>query len=129
MSKLHARLKRLETAAARNRTYLSAWDLLFESVPLPEGFNPERDLDPRHVSLWHSMVTLPRWLEERGYPDHLAALEAGETGPEGLEDSLREQARHDLKHRAWERFITALDAHQLPKEADNRGIIRDGEES
>jgi hypothetical protein len=67
----------------------------------------------RHERLWD-------WLEERGYPDHLAALEAGESGPEGLEDVLREQAAQDPRHRAWARIEAALAAHELPAEADLR---------
>jgi len=61
---------------------------------------------------------LHEWRSERGYADCLAALEAGETGPEGLEDMLREQAQYDPKHRAWARIRAALKAGELPDEAD-----------
>ena len=47
-----------------------------------------------------------------------AALEAGESGPEGLEKLLREQAAYDPKRRAWARIEAALDAGQLPHDAD-----------
>ena len=63
-------------------------------------------------------AVLDAWLEERGYPDHLAALEAGETGPEGLQDLLREQAAYDPKRRAWARIEAAMNAGQLPDDAD-----------
>src|SRR5262249_52408353 len=58
------------------------------------------------------------WLKERGYPDHLAALEAGETGPEGLQDLLREQAAYDPKRRAWARIEPAWDRGELGDEVD-----------
>jgi len=58
------------------------------------------------------------WLDERGYADALAAVEAGEKGPVGLENLLREQARYDPKHRAMARFEQALNAGQLPDAAD-----------
>jgi hypothetical protein len=114
-----SRLKRLETAVARNHgRRLSAWDLLFHGVPVPKGFDPGRDLDPRHVSMWHRFVTVPTWLAEHGYADALAAVEAGETGPEGLEDLLREQAGYDEKHRAWARIEAALAAGKVPADGD-----------
>jgi hypothetical protein len=65
-------------------------------------------------------VALSIWLEERGYPDHLAALEAGEVGPSGLTDLLHEQAAYDLRRRAGARIEAALAAGQLPDEADLR---------
>src|SRR5882762_10126600 len=58
------------------------------------------------------------WLEERGYADALAAVEAGEAGPIGLEKLLREQAGYDHKRRAFARIEQALDAGQLPDDAD-----------
>jgi hypothetical protein len=94
------------------RRGLSAWDLLFGAMPLPEGFDPERDLDPGHLRFWHRSVTLPAWLERHGYADALAALEAGETGPEGLVDLLREQAGYDQKDRAWDRIEKALNGDE-----------------
>jgi hypothetical protein len=66
------------------------------------------------------------WLEDRGYPDCLAALEAGETGPEGLEDMLREQATYDPHRRAFARIEAALDAGRLPVEANVKLMERDG---
>ena len=60
---------------------------------------------------------LCQWLEERGYHDCLAALEAGESGPEGLQDLLREQAAYDPKRRAWAHIEAALDAGELPDDA------------
>ena len=68
---------------------------------------------------------LHAWPKERGYADCLAAREADETGPEGLEELLREQAAYDPKHRAWARIEAALDAHQLPDDADLR-LLNDG---
>ena len=62
------------------------------------------------------------WLEERGYADALAAVEAGETGPVGLENLLREQAGYDHKHRAFARIEKALDAGELPTDADLRAL-------
>jgi hypothetical protein len=44
-------------------------------------------------------------------------VERGETGPEELEDFLREQAAYDPKRRAWERIESALNANQLPDDA------------
>jgi len=65
-------------------------------------------------------VRLWDWLEERGHKDCLAALEAGATGPEGLEDMLREYAAYDPKHRAWARIQAAWDAGELSDDADLR---------
>jgi hypothetical protein len=48
----------------------------------------------------------------------MAALEAGEAGPEGLQDMLREQAAYDPKHRAFARIEATLDADTLPDDAD-----------
>jgi len=45
---------------------------------------------------------------------------AGEAGPEGLEELLREQAEYDPKRRAWARIEAALATHQLPDDADIR---------
>jgi hypothetical protein len=95
MSSIRARLQRLERQhpAPRQRTFAQ--------------FMAD------HAALY-------AWLEERGYPDHLAALEAGESGPEGLEKLLREQAAYDPKRRAWARIEAALDAGQLPHDVDLR---------
>ena len=95
MSSIRARLQRLERQhpAPRQRTFAQYM--------------------ADHAALY-------AWLEERGYPDHLAALEAGESGPEGLEALLREQASCDTRRRAWERILAALDAHQLPDDEDKR---------
>jgi hypothetical protein len=62
------------------------------------------------------------WLNERGYVDALAAVEAGENGPVGLEGLLREQAGYDPRRRAWERIEKALDAGELPDDADLRAM-------
>jgi hypothetical protein len=64
------------------------------------------------------------WLAERGFADALAAVEAGESGPVGLVNILREQAGHDYKRRVFARIEKALDEGQLPDEADLR-IRRD----
>ncbi len=61
---------------------------------------------------------LDAWLKERGFADALAAVEAGEAGPAGLEDSLREQAGYDPRRRAWVRVEKALDAGVMPDDAD-----------
>src|SRR5262245_13957623 len=50
---------------------------------------------------------LDAWREACGYPDLLAAQEAGETGPVGLEDLLEEYATYDHKHRVWARIESA----------------------
>jgi hypothetical protein len=65
-------------------------------------------------------VALRAWLDDCGYPDSLAALEAGETGPAELQDLLREQATHDPHIRAWARVEAALNEGQLPDDADLR---------
>jgi hypothetical protein len=111
-------LLRDEIEPARRR--LRAWDLLFHGKASPEGFDPVRDLDPRDLPLWHGLVTLPAWLAERGHADCLAALEAGESGPEGADDLVRQQAPWDAKHRAWQRVQRALDAGRRPDDADIR---------
>jgi hypothetical protein len=67
-------------------------------------------------------VRLFDWLSQRGYADALAALEGGESGPAGLEDLCREQARCDLKRRAWDRIDKALAAGELPNDADLREL-------
>jgi hypothetical protein len=53
---------------------------------------------------------LDAWRETRGYPDFLSAHEAGETGPVGLEDLLKEYATYDRRHRAWARIESSLAA-------------------
>ncbi len=63
---IKCRLKRLETSLGGTKKFLSFWAVW---GAVPEGFDPDRDLDPRHREMWHSMVTIPQWLEERGYPD------------------------------------------------------------
>ncbi len=60
---------------------------------------------------------LHAWLRERGFPDHLAAIEAGATCPPGLEDLLREQAAYDPMRRTWKRVEAAIKA-DLPTDAD-----------
>jgi hypothetical protein len=98
---IKSRLKRLETAVAGN------------------GEPGRRTLE----QFLNDHDALSAWLGERGYPDHLAALEAGESGPEGLKDLLREQAAHDPQRRAWVRIEAALyGAGQLPCEADLQAI-------
>jgi hypothetical protein len=65
-------------------------------------------------------MALRAWLKEHGYADHLAALEAGETGPEGLDDLLRKQASYDPRRRAFNRILKALAAGESPDDADMR---------
>jgi hypothetical protein len=69
----------------------------------------------RHLQLFS-------WLKERGFADSLAAIEAGERGPVGLEDILQEQARYDPKQRAFARIESALDSRKLPDDADLQAI-------
>jgi hypothetical protein len=95
MRSLKQRLQRLEGVVIRPRAYLSFWDIPWE---VPEGFDPNRDLDPSQRGLWDALVTLPKWLKERGYGDARAAVEAGEQGPPGLEALLREQAERVRDH-------------------------------
>jgi|SRR5712691_5041806 hypothetical protein len=123
---LNGRLNRLEAALGRSGPYLSIWELLLQGVPVPEGFDPARDLYPRHVPMWHALVSLPNWLEKEGYADALEALEAGETGPEGLGDLLREQAGYDEKRRAWKRMEDSLAVGQLPEDANTRLLATGG---
>ena len=73
------------------------------------------------LTVWQGLERCHRllaWLKERGYADALAAVEAGESGPGGLEDLLREQAGYDPRLRAWARIEKALDAGELPDDAD-----------
>jgi hypothetical protein len=65
---------------------------------------------------------LDAWRETHGYPDFLSAQEAGETGPEGLEDLLKEYATYDRRHRAWARIESSLTAGSPPDGADVRLI-------
>ena len=58
------------------------------------------------------------WLHEQGHADCLAAQEAGQTGPPGLEGLLTEHAAHDRRERAWSRIELGLQAGQLPSAAD-----------
>jgi hypothetical protein len=51
--------------------------------------------DPRTLPEWHSAVTIPLWLQERDYTDCLAALEAGETGPDGAGGGVQGTGRRD----------------------------------
>jgi hypothetical protein len=69
------------------------------------------------------VMTVRNWLAERGYADHLAAIEAGETGPEGLEGLLREQAARDPRRRAWTRFQRAVNGEGPMDDADLRLIV------
>jgi hypothetical protein len=89
---LNSRLNRLEAALGCARPYLSVWDLLFHDVPVPEGFDPARDLHPRHLPMWNAFVTLAA---ENGYEDAREASDAGETGPEGMGNLPQEQATND----------------------------------
>jgi len=114
---IKSRLKRLENAVGGNAKYHSIWDFI-AGKPVPKGFDPARDLDPRHLEAWHLLVTIPVWLEERGFPDCLAAVEAGESGPAGLEDLVRERAGYDRKDRAWQRIEAAWHAGKLSDDAD-----------
>lgn len=107
---LNRRLNRLETALSQPGQNVSVWDLLFYGTSVPEDFDPVRDLHPRHQPMWHALVTLPKWLEKEGYANALEALEAGETGPEGLGELFREQAAYEEKDRAWKRIEDALAA-------------------
>jgi hypothetical protein len=75
----------------------------------------------RQKSLYQATADFERlwaWLNERGFADCLAAQEAGETGPAGLEEQLREQAAHDSRRRAFSRIEAALQAGRLPDTAD-----------
>lgn len=121
---IRRRLRVLESALARS-TYYSIWDFL-GGVPIPEGFDPLRSLDPRHLELWHRLMTIPRWLAERDFPDALAALETGETGPAGLADLLREEAAYDQKCRDWACLEKALAAGELPERTPGELIGTDG---
>ena len=80
------------------------------------------------VTFWESVEQYDRlltWLAERGYADCLAALEAGESGPKGLQEMLSKQAAYDPKRRAFARIEAALKAHQLPDDADVRLMADD----
>ena len=107
------RLKRLEAALIPPRKRVSIWEICLN---VPEGFDPDRDLDPQHRSIWNSMVALPKWLQENGYADALSAVEAGETGPPGLEEVLREQATYDASQKAWMRIDRYLCSGEPPYE-------------
>jgi hypothetical protein len=65
---------------------------------------------------------LVSWLQERGYADALAAIEAGERGPVGLEDVLREQASYDPGRRAFARIQSALNSGKLPDIVDMQTV-------
>jgi hypothetical protein len=119
MPTLKTRLKRLE-AVVNTGKCVSFWDVWGK---IPDGFDPDRDLNPRQRSLWNAMVTLPTWLHEHGYPDALTALEAGESGPTELHELLREQAGYQYARRAWARIEKALAAGQLPDDADLRAFV------
>jgi hypothetical protein len=99
VNNLNARVKRLESAVARR------------------GEQHQKTRWERVCHALDDQMALDAWLEERGYVDHLAAVEVGETGPEGLEDLLREQAGYDAKYRASARIEKALNAGELPDEA------------
>jgi hypothetical protein len=96
MSRLKARVFRLEAAAGLGK---------------PGQRTFEKFVDDH--------LALDRWLEEKGYADHLAAIEAAETGPAGLEDILREQAASDPARRAWARMQKFLRGEgERPSAAD-----------
>lgn len=83
-------------------------------------------LQPVEMKTWlmalNEYLLLGEWLAERGYSDHLAAIEAGESGPDGLEALLQEFAEHDSIKRALNRIEAALDAGDLPNEEDLRHV-------
>jgi hypothetical protein len=79
---LNSRLNRLEAALREARPYLSVWDLLFHGAPVPDGFDPARDLDPRHLPMWNALMALSAEDEPADNPE---AREDVETGPEGEE--------------------------------------------
>lgn len=54
MSNLRGRVTRLE--AKEPSRLLSAFDLILLGVPVPEGFDPDRDLDQRNKGLWFDAV-------------------------------------------------------------------------
>jgi hypothetical protein len=83
----------------------------------------ERSKPPRIKTYFEALedfTVLSQWLADRGYADCLAAIEAGDSCPEGLEALLREQAGYDYVHRAFRRVEAALEAHKLPNAADVR---------
>jgi len=61
---------------------------------------------------------LSRWLDDQGFADCLAAIEARVRPPLRLEGFLADQAQHDPRRRAWRRVEAALDEGGLPAEAD-----------
>ena len=64
------------------------------------------DAEPSFAEALAIYEAMWEWLEERGYEDPDQAIAAGETGPAGLEELLREQAqvfRREKEFRAWEK--------------------------
>ena len=110
---LKSRLHHLERALhARGRTF-SIWDFLSKRVSPPEDFDPQRDLDPRHVDFWHRLVTLPSWLATQGFAVATQAVETGVSPPPHLERVLKEQAAVDYYHEVYGYVLTC---HLLPDE-------------
>ena len=93
---LKSRVARLEAAMIRKRTPRQK---TFEDIAEEAG-------------------RLQDWLEQHGYSDCLAALEAGESVPADIEEMLRHLATYDSLHRAWDRIEAALAAGELPADGD-----------
>lgn len=89
------RLKRLEKAIAASSSE-------------PQGFEAAM---ANAQAMWS-------WLDDNGFDDCLAAVEAKATPPIGLERLLASQAKHDPRQRAWKRVERALDTGELPEDAD-----------
>jgi hypothetical protein len=102
MSNLHGRLDRLEKQTPDNEGECSAFEKLLADIG-----------------------TLSDWLDERGYSDCLAALEAGESGPQGLETMLKEQASHCHMDRAFARVEKAIKPGVKLTEAEQRQLEAD----
>jgi hypothetical protein len=90
---IHRRLKRLEALLASKN----------------QGV-----VEKTYDQVMEEFVTLQLWLRERGYADALMAIEAGETGPEGLAENLRLSADNVRAQREGEDFERALAAKRIP---------------
>lgn len=89
------RLKRLETAMARPR----------------ESERP-KTFEQRLADFY----ALEDWIAECGFADAWAAVEAGETGPPGMEQALADAASSAYRERIFRAIEKELDANRLPSE-------------
>jgi hypothetical protein len=87
------------------------------TIPKWQGASRSAGIASRSGGAWAASASWTRagnpWV-----PGFISAQEAGETGPERLEDLLKEYATYDRRHRAWARIESSLAACSPPDDFD-----------